>query len=323
MLKYLVILIDKSATSFCHYDNICTEHELMPLDTLKAGILFGMKENLNIQFVYPDYELPVVYQTTIDSIDHIDIKPSTLCEGAEIVVFDGWGEIENFKLQHNVAYVLRTSKEELFANYAQLNSFLRQSSRINVVITDIETFSDDDLERYNSILDELSETIKNLYINGATPQINLLTDRMMLETMNNCNAGVESVTLAPDGKFYVCPAFYHATDEEDFGLGKTKHSIGDVWNGVDIKNPQLYRLDHAPLCRNCDAYQCKRCVWLNRKTTYEINTPSHEQCVVAHLERNASRKLLVEIRKHGTFLPEKPDIKEINYLDPFNKRKEW
>ena len=76
------------------------------------------------------------------------------------------------------------------------------------------------------------------------------------------------------------------------------------------------------MCSHCDAYQCKRCVWLSRKTTLEVNTPSHEQCVVAHLERNASRELLVNIRKHGMFLPETA-IKEIDYLDPFEKREEW
>lgn len=93
-------------------------------------------------------------------------------------------------------------------------------------------------------------------------------------------------------------------------------------NGLDIKNPQLYRLDHAPICRHCDAYQCKRCVWLNRKTTLEVNTPSHEQCVVAHVERNACKELLTAIRKHGEFMPEK-EITEIDYIDPFEKRKEW
>jgi CXXX repeat peptide maturase len=82
----------------------------------------------------------------------------------------------------------------------------------------------------------------------------------------------------------------------------------------------IYKLDHAPLCRKCDAYQCKRCIWLNRKTTLEVNTPSHEQCVVAHLERNASRNLLTNIRKYGAFLADK-EIKGIDYLDPFNKLK--
>ena len=100
------------------------------------------------------------------------------------------------------------------------------------------------------------------------------------------------------------------------------NSVGDLENGLDIPNLQLLKLDHAPLCRNCDAYQCRRCIWLNRKLTWDNNTPSHQQCVMAHLERNASRDLLNDIRKVGEFMPN-IDIKEINYLDPFEVRKEF
>ena len=57
---------------------------------------------------------------------------------------------------------------------------------------------------------------------------------------------------------------------------------------------------------------------MNRRTTLEVNTPSHEQCVVAHIERNASRRLLESIREVGTFMPDR-DIPEIDYLDPFEK----
>jgi CXXX repeat peptide maturase len=93
--------------------------------------------------------------------------------------------------------------------------------------------------------------------------------------------------------------------------------VGDLTTDLNIKNKQLYKIEYAPLCRICDAYQCKRCVWLNRKTTMEVNTPSHEQCVVAHLERNASRELLSELKPLYTEFPFK-EIEKINYLDPFD-----
>ena len=160
----------------------------------------------------------------------------------------------------------------------------------------------------------MSGHIEKLYVDGKSPQLNLLTDRMMLSKMNNCGAGDTNITLAPNGKFYICPAFYYENETD---------SIGDLEKGLVIKNKQLYKLEYAPICRHCDAYQCKRCIWLNRKMTLEVNTPSHEQCVVAHLERNTSRELLNNIRKHGTFLPEQDGIKEIDYLDPFDKRDEW
>lgn len=307
MLQYLIILLDDTSTSFCHYKKPKTERCLIPIETLRQGIRFGMMENLMIQFVYPDYELPQKYQEVIESIDHSKIKPYK--EGADVWVTD---KVES--ISSDIPVVLRINKENLFAHEHEISEAMGEVSRLNVVLTDVESFKEEDIAHYKSLLGKLLDSLKQLYVDGKTPQLNLLTDRMMLKQMNNCGAGDTTITLAPNGKFYICPAFYYE-DEAD--------NIGDLENGLDIKNKQLYRLDHAPICRHCDAWQCKRCVWLNRKTTLEVNTPSHEQCVLAHLERNASRDLLNNIRKHGTFLPEQEEIKEIDYLDPFDNRDEW
>lgn len=322
MIKYIVILLDDTSTSFCHYANSKTVQRPMPLQTLKDGIRYAMKENLNIQFVYPEYTLPKEYLEVIDSIDHTDIKPfgvsnkigsATLC-GSDIVVFNTLEEAVDSQVRSDTTYVVRTDKACLFAGCDALGTILGKVARLNVVITDVQTFTEDDFESYKSLLGRLSEKVERLYVSGRSPQLNLLTDRLLLDQMNNCGAGETTITLAPDGRFYVCPAFYQSAGG---------YAVGDLEHGLDIKNQQLYRLDHAPICRNCDAWQCRRCVWLNRLTTLEVNTPSHEQCVVAHLERNASRELLAAIRRHDTFLPNKEEIKEIDYLDPFEKRSDW
>ena len=333
MLQYLVILLDNTATSYCHYENFCHEKKLISIEDLKQGIFYGMKENLMIQFVYPDYELPQEYKNVINTIDHNDIV-SSLCEddelrkNADVIIYHDWNGIQFSSFDKDGIYTLRTSKEDLFDRYKLLKGIISSSLRLNVVITDIEKFTEEDFKKYKEVLEYLSDVLETCYVEGKSPQLNLLTDRMMLDGMNNCNAGNENITLAPDGKFYVCPAFYFSgkCDGNEQSLGEVcqkGYSIGSLKEGLDIKNPQLYKLDHAPICRKCDAYQCRRCVWLNRKTTCEVNTPSHEQCVVAHLERNTSRKLLNNIRKHGSFLSEHEEIKEIDYIDPFEKRNEW
>lgn len=314
MIQYIVILLDDTSTSFCHYTNEKADRRLIPLQTLKDGICYAMKENLNIQFVYPNYKLPKEYLAAIDSIDHTDIYPAEMSDNADVVVFDSLIAAKDYVFKEEVAYLIRTDKVSLFNEYKIIGEILDKVTRLNVVITDIETFTEDDFMAYKSLLSNLAERVEQIYVSGKSPQLNLLTDRIMLENMNNCGAGDTSVTLAPDGKFYVCPAFYLSADG---------YTIGDMVNGLEIKNSQLYRLDHAPLCRRCDAWQCKRCIWMNRKTTLEVNTPSHEQCVVAHLERNASRKLLIDIRKYGKFMSGSEDIKEIDYLDPFDVKEEW
>ena len=314
MIQYIVILLDDTSTSYCHYTNEKADRRLIPLQTLKDGICYAMKENLNIQFVYPNYKLPKEYLAAIDSIDHTDIYPAEMADNADVVVFDSLIAAKDYVFKEEVSYLIRTDKVSLFNEYKIIGEILDKVTRLNVVITDIETFTEDDFMAYKSLLSNLAERVEQIYISGKSPQLNLLTDRIMLEKMNNCGAGDTSVTLAPDGKFYVCPAFYLSADG---------YTIGDLVNGLEIKNSQLYRLNHAPLCRRCDAWQCKRCIWLNRKTTLEVNTPSHEQCVVAHLERNASRKLLIDIRKHGKFMSGSEDIKEIDYLDPFDVKEEW
>ncbi len=311
MLQYLVILLDDTAVSYCHYENECTQQWLMPLDTLRQAVRFAMKENLNVQFVYPNYTLPEEYNEVIDSIDHTNICPASLSNNANVVVLDG---LENFQSVKDVAYVLRIDKKGLFEQADKIANLIESVTRLNIVITDVETFTESDFSHYEEVLKVLSDAVEKQYVNGNPVQLNLLIDRMMLTNMNNCGAGDTTLTVAPDGKFYVCPAFYHAKDG---------YAVGSLDNGLDIKNPQLYKLNHAPICHHCDAWHCKRCVWLNRKTTLEVNTPSHEQCVVAHIEREASRQLLSNIRKHGAFLPESDEIPVLAYTDPFENKDNW
>ncbi|MBO2525639.1 MAG: CXXX repeat peptide maturase [Bacteroidetes bacterium] len=313
MLQYLVILLDDSSTSFCHYDSK-DEHNLISIEDLKEAIFFGMKENLMIQFVYPDYPLPQVYLDTIESIDHSKIMSSKNenSSDADVVIIHSLGEFSKAELQEGKVYTLQIT----IADFNQIMSVIKSKKanyqRLNIVLKDVDKCTENDLVQYKNILQQLAIWYKEQLYSNNILQINLLSDRIMLDKMNNCEAGNETITLAPNGKFYVCPAFYYDNPED---------SVGDLKRGLDIRNPQLYKIGYAPICRICDAYQCKRCIWLNKKTTLEVNTPSHEQCVAAHLERNASRNLLGELQNLGVF--EDKSIPELDYLDPFDKANNW
>ena len=235
---------------------------------------------------------------------------------ADIVVFNNWKDAIGFALESSSTYVLRICKVDLFAQVDVIKTLISKVSRLNLVIIDIDSFKDDDFVKYHDVLASFSNEVEKLFKEDKTPQLNVITDRIALTQMNNCNAGYNNITLAPNGKFYICPAFYYS--EED----REAFCVGDLQNGLSIKAANLYKLPYAPLCRICDAYQCKRCVWINRKMTYDITTPSHEQCVLSHIERNVSRNILENVRKEKEFYPEQ-DIKEIDYLDPFDVRIDW
>ena len=314
MLQYLVILLDDTSVAYCHADNPLTERNLMPLDTLRRAILFGMKENLMIQYVYPEYELPEEYNEVIESIDHVKI-------GRDVAVYN---DVPKSIAAENI--VLRLSVADFIAKQYDIAAVLPQVTRLNICLTDVPNFKDEQIEEYKKALSSLNAVLLNLYKKGKQPQLNILTDRLQLDKMHNCDAGVNNITIAPNGKFYLCPAFFY---DERMGINnrlnhhKPQHdySVGDIDAGLQIPNQQLLRLDHAPLCRICDAYHCKRCVWLNQRLTWDANTPSHQQCVLAHLERNASRDLQKQMQTIGFIINN--EIKQITYLDPFEVREQF
>lgn len=313
-MQYLVILLDDTSVAYCHSDNPLKERRLIPLDTLRKAILFGMKQNLMIQYIYPDYDLPEEYNALIESIDHVKI-------GRDVRVYNG---VPASVAGKNV--VLRLTIGEFIAGQYDIAALLPQVERLNICLTDIAAFRDEQAEDYKKALETLNAVLVNLYKKENPTQVNMLTDRLVLTEMHNCEAGIGNITVAPNGKFYLCPAFYY---DEQMGVSNrmnhstkdASRSVGDLDNGLQIPNKQLLELDHAPLCRKCDAYHCHRCIWLNDRLTMDANTPSHQQCVLAHLERNAGRELQQMLAAQG--LHTGNEIPEIDYLDPFDVREEW
>lgn len=308
MLKYLFVILDDVSISFCHYKVDKDSRNLISLENLKKAIMFGMKENLMIQFIYPDYELPKQYSDLINSTDHVKIKPFGQAESQDICVakIDDIGSLPNVD-----TIVIRGSIKKFHDNMDKIMGILYNHRRINITIDDMDTIDSKDIDIYADFLNSITDFIVSETKQGKElPQLNVLTDRLSLESMNNCNAGIESLTIGPDGNFYICPAFYY----DGFS------DISGTQTSPSIPNPQLYRLDHAPICRECDAYQCHRCVWLNKKKTLEVNTPGHMQCLISHIERNASRTLLNELHNEGISIVQE-EIPEIDYLDPFEKIK--
>ncbi|NTW93361.1 MAG: CXXX repeat peptide maturase [Chlorobiaceae bacterium] len=319
MPHLLIVILEEGSTSFCHYENSGSAQScLIDADILRKAVHYAITNRLFASFLYGDTPLPPAHAILIESVEHVKIIPDqTVCHGTDCMqVIDLANGVSETLMRakalpdrddSNSNIILRFSRKEIPFLAETVNHLAENCRRVNLVIRDPEKFGQAELDSYRAELESIRRQLEKRYRQGAFGEINVVSDRLFLSSMHNCGAGLDHLTLAPNGRFYLCPAFYYENPE---------NSIGDIASGYTIDDSHLLDLAHAPVCRNCDAYHCKRCIFLNRKLTGELNTPSSQQCSIAHTERNESRKLAETINHY--LPPEKriAQIPAIDYLDP-------
>ena len=305
--KYLQLITEDNAAPHCRYKNKeISSNTVMGKETIEAGLSFAAENGY----------IPIFIGNQSGSLneqykDYLFVLDSTVSSKPEqhISVYDN--KIHDGELDTGIATLLldRLRISHLSEYVEEFNS--KGVKRLNIVLGDIENWIVEDLNKYQIQLDKLLDIVIQSYEDGSQMELNILTDRLNLKTFCDCDAGNDSIALAPNGKFYICPAFYFE-DKDDH--------VGDISIGVNIKNKQLLDISNSAICTECDAYHCMRCKFLNKKMTGEINTPSRKQCVVSHLERNASKRLQERLIMLG-YLSDIELMKEIRYLDPLEKLK--
>ena len=346
MLRYVIVILDRAAASFCHYRAERADG-LMAVADLRRLVDFAVRNRLALNCLLGQRPLPPEHARVLEGAAHVKLVPCerSSAEPTAVAIVDGPDQAEVLEpLQGGAGagsaapstpirqggagagsaapstpirqggapgrnLILRLGRERLDELAATVETLWSRCRRLNLRLLDVDRYGDAELNRiYPLQLERVVELVRERYSSGDGVEVSFLSDRMLHTRMHNCNAGVEHVTFAPDGRFYICPGFFY----DDLG------AVGDLERGIEIPNPQLLRLDHAPICSACDAYHCKRCVYLNRRTTGELNTPSRQQCVLAHIERNASARLLASLRHIASFRA-MPPLRVTGHLDPITR----
>lgn len=315
MIKYLIAILDKQATSFCYYENpdyYRPASVLMPREELEKTVDYAARNKIAVNFLYGNRRLPGPYEDLIESIDHVKIMPLKLrremSDGIFVINRDDRQEIDRLEENFHLNLILRLEREDLGELAGIFRSLLGKFRRLNLCLLNMADYRPADLTEYGNQLAKIEHYAADEYRAGNMPEINFISDRFMLQNMNNCDAGITHLTAAPNGKLYLCPGFYYDNAENSPATRQPE---------IEIKNSRLLKLSHAPICRNCDAYQCKRCLFLNQKITGEINTPSSQQCIASHLERNTSGRLLDALKPVIESFRRYVSIPAIPYLDPY------
>jgi len=313
MVKYINVLLANTSVSFCHYENTNNcKNEWITKELLNKIINYCKKQKLFINYIFPKSSVPIELLDLIEEIEHFKIAPCNTNINADALIFEftDLEELKRLNASNKKIIILKVNKMGVKSIHKLLKLLVNKFVKITLVLTDVELYAEEDITTYKHELEKSKECLFQQYkdVKDSFPEINFLSDLWFAKQMNNCNAGIDHYTFAPDGKFYICPAFYHNGSK----------SIGDLLE-VQVKNSYLFSLDYAPICKICDAFHCSRCVYLNNLLTEEFNTPSSQQCRLAHIEREYSRQLLEELKQINPLFLQIPTIKPIKYNDPIEK----
>ncbi len=213
------------------------------------------------------------------------------------------------KVFANSNNILLVNKDDICKIFSNINILHKSYSRINIIIQDLQKWNYDDVENYKTQLENLIPIVMKTYEAGKPIEINVLTDLIYLDAIEDCGAGETTFTLAPNGNIYICPAFYF-DDPNSY--------IGDLECGITVKNYKLLSLKNTITCNQCSNYNCKRCKYLNKKLTNEINISSKIQCLVSSAESEVSKNLQgLLCSKNLLHTVDKTLSKE--YKDPFER----
>ncbi len=318
--KILNVLLSGDSPPICSYDahGPGKKNQTLRIDILEKYLAAAKKENFYINFIYPNHEIDDVYKPLIAAARFQITKPykgersASKLEDGEIFIFKvGQPVSPEFSCVNVILHVVKDQLEFLKDYVSKL--FSQEVLRINLVIDDLTQWEEYDMALYKKVLSAISRIIIDAFQKNRPKSFNVLTDRLQLDKMNNCNAGIEHVTLGPDGKLYLCPASYYKNQP----LEQEELNISD-------KLAFLLKMENAPICNHCDAYQCRRCFLLNIEQTGELNIPGEKQCVISHIEREVSRTLQQQlITEKLTPFPNRNLIVELDYRDPFEISRVW
>lgn len=310
----LYFILANDTTRHCAYQPKSDSDIRMSVDVFCRGLEYANKHFYTPVLLLPRGETLTSSETDLlKGQSPVIIHDGSAAQAAmrEVVVYDGSAEAP----VEGVTSILLLKPDRIAEISNLVKDILQTNYRVNLILEEMSLFTNEHLEIYEKELTKVADYLVQMEKQGISKEINVLTDRIYLKKMANCNAGVDCFTLAPNGKFYLCPGFYFDAEAND---------IGSLETGVDFNYQEHLTLEKSPVCSECDAYHCKRCIYQNRKITREYLVPDRNQCIISHVERRVS-KYYAEKMVENNLIPGLTSAEvekhypELDYMDPLDK----
>lgn len=290
--KEMVFLINGRYASFCSYDNNHGSELVMKQDEITNGLKFAEKNFMRPVFVYSRYDrvqlfpefskydilyrIPLeIYSSEIESVDH------------ELIVSENSVNCLDNNIPRQDRIIFNINSENIENLHDNIIRCFDYADRINLNVMSISPMFN--LGEYSRQLSMIVDDIAEYFnVHRKFIELNVLTDILFIDHHEQCSAGENSITYAPDGKFYVCPAFFSENEE----------SVGSIIDGIEIKNNNLLFTKMNPLCSSCNNYHCENCRMINKTFTNEVNVSPSFQCLKASVERKQGFKLQTLLEDH-------------------------
>lgn len=311
--KFMYIILNSHMLPFCNYSNnmINSSAETMGEEMLHTAMEYCDANNYSPIFIG---DMPHNYKKfgyTITDNTNDDLSSFSTC-----IVFnhDTIKQSKEIKC-NNLIYLIKTT--ELCHMNADISNLIEKSSNIpniSIIISDMDNFTRPLLNEYASQLDRLVKIIFEYWKSGKNVEINVLTHILHFDKHKECSAGNYSLALAPNGNFYICPAFYFDDSIYD------KFNIGNIKDGVNNVYQEFCKIEKSKICGYCDAYHCSKCSFISKKKTNEFCVPSELSCLKSNIEREKSR-IFVALLTENHMLENirNPISQPITHLDPLHK----
>lgn len=277
--KYVNFITSDTITPHCGYTNTesISKGRIMSPDIIAEGLDYCFKNNL-VPIFLGECDL-LIKNTEKLYFNLVDANKASACSNVVSIYKDN---IPNIVDDSGIS-ILLLNLDNLLNIPGLCRKLAQRKVRINLFIQDLEKWVDSDFTAYEKVVNELGTLMIEEYeANHKLLSLNLISDYFDTNTSNDCGAGVTTISLAPNGKFYICPAFY---------FDDPNSSIGSLEDGIQITNKKFLAKHASPICSTCESNNCNRCIYLNKKMTRELHIPSIKYCKINEINKSIAERV--------------------------------